>query len=91
MRFRAGLVIGFAGGFYLGAMAGRERYHQINRAIRRAKRSNALDLAGDKAKAMMDLGVERARDIVDTKFNREPSGNPSGLLAHTPGNGDRPR
>jgi hypothetical protein len=88
MRFRAGLVIGFAGGFYLGTMAGRERYQQINRMIRRAKRSNTLDVAGDKAKAMVDLGVERARDIVDNRFNRESG---SADLAHTPGNGDRPR
>ena len=46
MRFRAGLVVGFAGGFYLGAMSGRERYHQINRAIRRAKRSGAARQVG---------------------------------------------
>jgi hypothetical protein len=41
MRFRAGLAVGFAAGFYLGAMSGRERYYQINRLIRRAKRSGA--------------------------------------------------
>jgi hypothetical protein len=90
MRFRAGLVIGFATGFYVGTMAGRERYEQINRTLRRAKRSEAFDVAADKAKAVVDLGVERARDMVETKFSRDsgiidvstPIGN--GPVAHTP-------
>jgi hypothetical protein len=90
MRFRAGLVIGFGTGFYFGAMAGRERYEQINRALRRAKGSDAFDAATGKAKAVVDLGVERARDMVDTTFARD-SGNTTDLeppvapLAHTPG------
>jgi hypothetical protein len=40
------LVVGFAAGFYLGAMSGRERYHQINRAIGRAKRSGVARQVG---------------------------------------------
>ncbi len=64
MRFRLGLIIGFGVGYYLGAMAGRERYEQINRWIDRAKRSDAFDTATEKAKAVVDLGVERARDLV---------------------------
>src|ERR1700737_1962192 len=71
MRFRAGLVIGFGLGFYAGAMAGRGAYEQINRSLRRAKRSDTFDAATDKAKAVVDLGVERARDIVETKLGRE--------------------
>ncbi len=97
------MVIGFAAGFYVGAMAGRERYEQINRTIRRVKRSDTFDAATDKAKAVVDLGVERAKDIVENKFNREGGaglGDPAdaGPLAHTPGftnvtrtgNGDSP-
>jgi hypothetical protein len=90
MRFRAGLVIGFATGFYVGAMAGRERYEQINRTLRRAKRSDAFDAATDKAKAVVDLGVERAKDIVETKFGRDSGNGDKGApgttdpLAHTP-------
>ena len=64
MRFKAGLVIGFAAGYYLGAQAGRERYEQINRWLQRAQSSDAFDAAADKAKAVVDLGVERARDLV---------------------------
>jgi hypothetical protein len=31
MKLRAGLIIGFAGGYVLGARAGRERFEQIKR------------------------------------------------------------
>ena len=72
MRFRLGLVTGFAIGYYLGAMAGRERYEQINRLIAKAKRSDAYETATEKAKAAVDLGVERAREAVEDKL---PSGN----------------
>ena len=85
MRFRAGLVIGFATGFYAGAMAGRERYEQINRMLARVKRSDTFDMASDKAKAVVDLGVERARDLVETTFSREAPGSdvgPAAPLAH---------
>jgi hypothetical protein len=68
MRFRLGLAVGFGAGYYLGAMAGRERYEQINRLLRKAKRSEAYDAATDKAKAVVDLGVERARDLVESKL-----------------------
>ena len=76
MRFRMGLVTGFGLGYYLGSMAGRERYEQINRVVRKVKRSDAYEVATDKAKAVVDLGVERAKDVVDDKFgskNGEPS------------------
>jgi hypothetical protein len=65
MRFRLGLFIGFGAGYYLGSMAGRERYEQINKVLTRAKGSDAYETATEKAKAVVDLGVERARDLVD--------------------------
>ena len=74
MRFRIGLLVGFGAGYYLGAKAGRERYEQLNRTLRKLRRSQALDTAADKAKAVVDLGMERARDLVDSKL----------------GNGDKP-
>ena len=81
MRFRLGLIIGFGTGYYLGAKAGRERYEQINRWLSQARESEAFDTAADKAKAVIDLGVERARDLVGDD-NIEENG-------HTgPGTGD---
>ncbi len=68
MRFRAGLVVGFAGGYYLGARAGRERFEQINGLLRKVKRSDAFETATDTAKDVVDLGVERAKDMVDSKL-----------------------
>ena len=69
MRFKLGLIFGFALGYYLGAMAGRERYVQLNRMLRKARRSDAFETAVDKTKAVVDLGVERAKDLVDNKTN----------------------
>lgn len=67
MRFRLGLATGFATGYYLGAKAGRQRYDQINRALRRARRSEAFEAATEKAKAALDEGVEKARSLVEHK------------------------
>lgn len=73
-RLRLGLLVGFAIGYYLGSMAGRERYEQINRLVRKVKRSDAYELATDKAKAVVDLGVERAKDVVEDKFRSGDNG-----------------
>jgi hypothetical protein len=67
-RFRIGLAVGMAVGYYLGAKAGRERYDQMNRALRKLRRSDAFEVAADKAKAVVDLGVERAKDVVEERF-----------------------
>ena len=58
-------VAGFGAGYYLGTRAGRERYEQINRAVRKVKGSEAFHTAEEKAKAVVDLGVERAKDFVE--------------------------
>jgi hypothetical protein len=68
MRFRLGVVIGFGAGYYLGAMAGRERYEQINRAVKKIQHTDAYETATGKARAVVDLGVERARDAVESKI-----------------------
>ena len=67
MRMKVGFGLGFGLGYYLGAMAGRERYEQLNRLARKVKGSDAFETAQDKAKAVVDLGVERARDAVESK------------------------
>lgn len=57
--------MGLATGYYLGTMAGRERYQQLNQMLERARRSDTFDAIGDKARAVVDLTIERARDLVD--------------------------
>ena len=74
MRFRLGLLIGFAIGYYLGTMAGRERYEQINRTLRRIQGTDVYETATGKAKAVVDLGVERARDAVESKIGNGSTG-----------------
>jgi hypothetical protein len=65
MRF--GMMIGFAAGYYLGARAGRQRYEQLNRLLTQARGSEAADAAAGKARALADLGVERARGLVENR------------------------
>ena len=79
MKLRIGFVLGFSLGYYLGAKAGRERYQQLNRLIGRVKRSDALDTATDKAKAVIDLGVERAKDFVESHTGNGSAPSPQDL------------
>ncbi len=67
MRFRLGMVTGFAAGYYMGAKAGRQRYEQINRQLARLKRSEAFEQAVDQAKTVVEEGVEKARSVVETR------------------------
>jgi hypothetical protein len=83
MRLKLGLIVGFAAGYYLGAMAGRERYEQLNRMLRKVKRSDAFETAVDKTKAVVDLGVERAKDVVDQRTTNGASG-PVAVAGTTP-------
>ena len=68
MRFRLGLVTGFAAGYYLGARAGRQRYDQINRALRKVRRSDAFEVATEKARTAVEEGVDKARDLVENRM-----------------------
>jgi hypothetical protein len=57
MRFRLGVAVGFAAGYYLGARAGRERYEQMRRGIAKVRETRPLE----KARAAVELGMERVR------------------------------
>ncbi len=65
MRFRLGMVIGFGAGYYLGAKAGRDRYEQLNQMLAKVRRSDAYETASHKAKDIVDLTVETAREFVE--------------------------
>ena len=90
MRFRLGLIVGFGAGYYLGAKAGRERYEQLNRWLHQAKESEAFETATDKAKAVVDLGVERAKDVVEDKFKSGGDSNGGTAAPYTAGTSARP-
>ena len=69
-KFRTGLILGFAAGYYLGAQAGRERYEQLNRLLQRALQSDAIDHASTavgKARAVIDLTRERVVDLTERR------------------------
>ncbi|MGO9027491.1 MAG: hypothetical protein ACLQOZ_02515 [Acidimicrobiales bacterium] len=72
MKLRIGTVVAFGIGYALGARAGRERYHQIVRAAESIRQSTpvsgTLGAAGDRAKALGTLGVERVRDAIGVRL-----------------------
>ncbi len=81
MSMRLGLAVGFGAGYYLGAKAGRERYEELNRLLDKVRRSEAYETATEKAKAAVDLGVERVRgaaEDVEGADDAAPAGNGTG-------------
>jgi hypothetical protein len=81
MRFRLGLIVGLGAGYYLGAKAGRERYEQMNQMLRKIRRTDAYQTATDKAQAVVDLGVERAKEFVDEHKPGTTDGNGTATTA----------
>ncbi len=76
MRLRIGMGIGLAIGYYLGTKAGREQYERINQILRQARQSDAVDVAAGKAKAVVDLGVERAKDFTGHRLGNGAGSEP---------------
>lgn len=56
MRFRAGLIIGGAIGYVLGARAGRQRYEQIANVSRQLRGHPAVSQLTDQAVGLVDAG-----------------------------------
>ena len=82
MRFRLGLVIGFAAGYVLGSKAGRQRYEQIRRAWAQLSGSPTVaratertrEVAGESAKRALyavQSGVEKAGSAVKERLHKE--------------------
>ena len=98
MRLRLGLVAGFAAGAYIATIAqqrSRQLSQQMNQKVNRTLRNTAITTVTEKAKAVVDLGVERARDVVVGKLGdqglvRPLVQTPSRLAAqHRNGNGSK--
>lgn len=70
MRFKLGLVVGAGIGYLVATRAGREHIEQIERAIERVRTSEGFGTAVDKARAAVDLGIERARRGIDDQLVR---------------------
>ena len=84
MRFKTGLVIGFGAGYYFGAKAGRTRYLQLREWIEHAKDSGVVETATDKAMAVVDLGIERARELLDHGEDRDQAVDLTNGSAYSP-------
>ena len=80
MRFRLGLVTGLATGYYLGARAGRQRYDQINRSLGKLRRTEAFEEVTERAKAVVEEGVEKARSTVDQLVGDKADDQAAGTL-----------
>jgi uncharacterized protein HemX len=64
MGWKLGAAVGLGVGYYLGTKASNERAAQVERFVQRARSSDITDAAVDKAKAVVELGIERARDAI---------------------------
>ena len=69
------MVSGFAAGYYMGARAGRQRYDQINRQISKLRSSETFEEVSERAKAVVEEGVEKARSVVESKIGDDGQAN----------------
>lgn len=61
MRFKMGLLLGFAGGYFLGTKAGRERYDQIMKMADKIGQSEPATKARAQATRMVEEATQRFR------------------------------
>jgi hypothetical protein len=60
MKFRFGMILGFIAGYILGAKAGRDRYEQIMRAVRRLMGTETVQKVTDLGKDYLSSGMTAA-------------------------------
>lgn len=74
MRFRAGLIVGFAAGYYLGAKAGRERYREIEQWLDKLRSTTPYLEVRSKLDELYEQGRQRARELteLDTATSPDP-------------------
>ncbi len=64
MRFRTGVLVGLAVGYYYGAKAGRERYQQIDVYLERIRSSEAYHDLVQRLTELADAGLEQTTMLV---------------------------
>lgn len=75
MSFKAGLIVGTAVGYVLGARAGRERYDQIVEAFGRISGNERVQDITAKSKAVVDLATERVKETIGERFGDDLESN----------------
>lgn len=65
IRFRHGLIIGLAVGYYLGAKAGRARYEQMNAMLDRIRNTQQYLETRTTLSEIIELGKSRTIQFVD--------------------------
>ena len=71
MRFRAGMALGFAAGYVLGAKAGRYRYEQIMKMANRVWQSEPVEQAREQAGKMVGDMQTKASDGLRSITHRD--------------------
>lgn len=80
MRFRLGVVVGFAAGYYLGSKAGRERYEQIEEWLDRIRDTAQYEDARTKLTDGWREGSVYARRMIDDLTQPEDGSDKAGPL-----------
>ena len=65
MRFKTGLLVGLAVGYYYGAKAGRERFVQLDGYLAQIRSTDAYQELRDRLGDLAVEGISRTRDMVD--------------------------
>ena len=65
VRFKTGLLVGLAVGYYYGAKAGRERFVQLDRYLAQIRSTDAYQELRERLGDLAVEGISRTRDMVD--------------------------
>lgn len=65
VRFKTGLLVGLAVGYYYGTKAGRERFVQLDRYLAQIRSTDAYRELRDRLGDLAVDGISRTREMVD--------------------------
>jgi hypothetical protein len=78
MRFRTGLIVGLAIGYYYGAKAGRERYELIDAWLEKVRGTTTYQDLSIKVHDALRFGTTNARRVIeDAAFGGRAAGDPT--------------